>query len=53
MRFFLARDNSSHWYFWNDWMDLSEDDPAAWSSPAACRRVDGPSHVTFTDPRES
>lgn len=63
-RFFLARDNSSHWYLvpaelheiWDAWTELDEDDSDSWALPgplqaAGCRRLNGnPSNVTFTDP---
>lgn len=61
-RFFLARDNSAHWYLveagsreeWERWSNLPEDDEAAWEAPAFARRLNGsPSQITFTDPQEA
>jgi hypothetical protein len=61
MRYFLSRDNSSHWYLvpadkraeWNAWCDLDEDDERSWDTPEWARRLSGsPSRITFTDPQE-
>jgi hypothetical protein len=65
-RLFLDQDDSSHWYLvsahkrqeWNDWLNMNQDDPEAWTVPAFATRICGsPSHVTFvcaldeSDPR--
>ena len=58
-RFFLARDNDSHWYVvpvlkqaaFNEWISLPEGDERGWSVPDYVQPVGGsPSQVTFTDP---
>lgn len=59
MRYYLARDNSGHWYVvpdgrrsdWVAWTLLPEDDERAWDAPDWAQRVNGaPGLVTFTDP---
>lgn len=58
-RFFLAQDNSSHWYVvpcsksdeWEAWTALDEDDEASWVHPEWASQVGGsPSLVTFENP---
>ncbi len=58
-RFFLAQDNSSHWYVvpvskrdeWSAWLELNEDDEKAWDAPDwALRTYGAPSLVTFEAP---
>jgi len=60
-RFFLGRDNSSHWYLislahheeYIRWSSLNEDDPESWVVPDWMKRLNGsPSRITFTDPQE-
>lgn len=58
-RFFLGRDQSSHWYLvpvvnkleWEAWTDLPEDDECSWESPEFAKMIDGPYSLTFTDPQ--
>ena len=59
MRFFLAQDNSCHWYLveaakraaWDAWLNLDEDDSASWTEPTYARALGGsPSEVTFAEP---
>ena len=59
-RYFLARDQSSHWYVvpvskkleWSEWCDLDENDERAWNAPEWAQSVGGaPSLVTFTEPQ--
>ena len=58
-RWFLGRDNSSHWYLvdasrraeWNAWTELAEDDTRSWNPPAGiCVSIDGPHQLTFSLP---
>lgn len=58
-RFYLSRDQSSHWYIipyarraeWDKWLELPEDDERSWTPPAWAREVGGsPSLVTFERP---
>jgi hypothetical protein len=58
-RFFLAQDNSGHWYVvpfvnrheWHAWCDIPEDDERAWTAPPFAQEVGGsPSRVTFLSP---
>lgn len=58
-RFCLTQDNDGHWYVipvarqqeWEVWLDLDEDDEAAWEPPSWANRTYGaPSLVSFTDP---
>ena len=58
-RFFLAQDNSSHWYVipvskrdeWSAWLDLDGDDERAWDVPEwALRTYGAPSLVIFEAP---
>lgn len=59
-RYFLARDNSCHWYLvenahrgeWDQWLELDEDDERGWNTPDFATRIDHPSRVTFVDPKE-
>lgn len=59
-RYFLATDNSGHWYVvpvaradeWRAWANLAEDDERADDAPDFAEPVNGsPGRVTFTDPR--
>jgi hypothetical protein len=56
-RYFLDSDNDGHWYVipeskqqeWDDWLDLPDDDPKAWTPPEGVSEVGGsPSLVKFT-----
>jgi hypothetical protein len=60
MRYFLAKDNDSHWYVvpcdrqaeWDAWCTIVDGDERGWTPPDFVQRVGGaPSRVTFTDPR--
>lgn len=60
VRYFLAADNSGHWYFvpdkyrnqWDGWVDLDEDDENSWEAPPFAIRLTGSlSDVTFTAPK--
>ena len=57
-RYFLSQDQSSHWYVvpvlkqeeWEEWNNLSENDPKSWDAPEWAIRVGGSyTLVTFTD----
>lgn len=59
MRFFLDRDNDSHWYLvpaeyrkeWETWLNLDADDEGSWSTPTWAQRLNGsPTQVTFELP---
>lgn len=59
-RFFLATDNSGHWYIvpaskrraWEKWADLDEDDERSWESPKFAQAVGGSyTLVTFENPK--
>lgn len=58
-KYFLSRDNDSHWYIvpvanaaeWEDWVAIPEDDERAWDVPSFAHRIGGaPCLVTFTAP---
>lgn len=58
-KYFLSRDNDSHWYVvpvanaaeWEDWVAVPEDDERAWDVPAFAHPIGGaPCLVTFTAP---
>lgn len=58
-RFYLSRDNDSHWYVipvakqqeWDAWLDIPSDDERAWNAPDFARPVGGAlSLVTFGNP---
>ena len=58
-RWFLAQDQSSHWYIvnaanrteWEAWCELPEDDETAWETPGYAERLNGgPGTVEFSDP---
>jgi len=58
-RYFLAQDNSCHWYVvpvareaeWSEWSQLDEDDERGWEPPGWARPLGGsPRLCTFTDP---
>lgn len=58
-RFFLGRDQSSHWYLvplehraeWLAWTEIPENDERSWEPPAFARMIDGPT-ISFTDPKD-
>jgi hypothetical protein len=59
-RYFLDRDNSSHWYLipvskadaWYKFSAIDEDDPRGWKVPKWAKPIGGsPTMVTFTDPK--
>lgn len=60
-RYFLGRDDSSHWYIvpiqhydaWFVWRDLPEDDERSWEVPDFARCIDNPYRLTFSDPHEA
>lgn len=57
-RFFLAQDDSCHWYLipdscraeWEVWANIPSGDERSWEVPDFARSVGGPHAVTFTDP---
>lgn len=58
-RYFLAQDNSSHWYIvdaakrsdWDKWIAIPEHEPASWDTPEfAIALGRGPSFVEFSNP---
>jgi len=58
-RYYLTQDNDSHWYVvpvtkrdeWNAWLELDEDDEAAWEAPEwALRTYGSPGVVEFENP---
>ena len=59
--YFLGRDQSSHWYLvptehrdeWEAWSGMDDNDEASWTTPEWACRIDGPSFVTFTDPKDT
>lgn len=61
MRCFLDRDNDGHWYVvqndfredWDAWLQLDDDDEAAWDEPDYAYRLGGSPHtVTFENWRD-
>ena len=59
-RYFLSRDNDSHWYVipvakqqeWDAFLDIDPEDERAWDMPFwACPVGGSPTLVTFTDPQ--
>ena len=62
MRFFVAQDDSCHWYLipneyredWEEWSNLpySEDDSRTWEAPKYARSIDSPSNLSFIDPKD-
>lgn len=54
-KYFLSQDDSCHWYLipvskrkeWEEWRNLSEDDPASWNTPNFTIGIDGPSNIEF------
>lgn len=58
-RFYLTQDNDCHWYVvpelkrqeWEAWLEIDDDDEAAWEAPEwALRTYGSPSVVTFEAP---
>jgi hypothetical protein len=57
-RFFLAQDDSCHWYLvpdtkraeWEAWRNLSGADERSWTVPDFAKPIDGPHRLTFTNP---
>lgn len=58
-RFFLAQDDSCHWYLvpaarreeWEAWCDIPTFDERSWEAPDFARALGGsPSSVTFENP---
>ena len=57
-RFFLAQDDSCHWYLvpasrkveWEAWRDLPGTDERSWTVPDFTKGIDGPHRLTFTNP---
>ena len=57
-KFFLDRDDSSHWYLvpldkskeWRRWSRLDEDDPKYGITPQFAKMINSPFNITFENP---
>lgn len=56
MKVFLDQDQDCHWYMvqadkrkeWDDWVNMNQDDPAAWDAPEFAKPLGGgPQEVEF------